>query len=392
MAKRLVCLVVLVFLGACGDESAVEVQREPTDTGALVSPPTTEPPVAVPSSLPLVDASSTGEDGDSSVIDGVVIDQNGDRLSGATVSLLHSPMPTGEFTLVPEGSELIAQLDRANPISLTDQGTFALAIQPGRYKLTAESEGCFALEGPPPQELLDMGFTFAFGDPGSTIVETDLLIVPPANSRIIFRLDCDRPAMAPLVLQALVPEDSDLQGEMVVDVSCELDGQTTTSGPHSGPINGDIEIPDLPVNSDCAIEIQSLPDGVLPTPGIFDVGIMEDGNVLEFYLYTGQTPDDLLIGLGSNSRSATHDDAEARVVADCTDGSAFDTTVKMYDRVLLSPIAFGAICTVTLTSPNLDIDPATQTTTVTNITFGHEPRSEDERDNPEWGDLEFIAR
>lgn len=52
---------------------------------------------------------------------------------------------------------------------------------------------------------------------------------------------------------------------MVAALDCVLDGETTTSGPHSVPMNGGIEIPDLPVDSDCDITVLSMPDGISQT-------------------------------------------------------------------------------------------------------------------------------
>lgn len=130
-------------------------------------------------------------------------------------------------------------------------------------------------------------------------VETEVLEIPPGIPEIILQLDCTRPTNASLTLKAWILDGVDVPGEMIVEVECVLGNETTTTGPHAVPLNGAVEIPDLPVDSDCDVAVLSMPDGVIQDIGVFETGIPPDGNLIEIYLTTGQTPDDLIVAFGA---------------------------------------------------------------------------------------------
>ena len=90
---------------------------------------------------------------------GIVTDQYGRPLGGATVTLLRADTAAGPFTMVPDGSIVMSPSNRANP-DLTDAaGFFQWDVTAGWYQVQAESAGCDttttpALEVPP--ERIDL--------------------------------------------------------------------------------------------------------------------------------------------------------------------------------------------------------------------------------------------
>ena len=78
---------------------------------------------------------------------GNVVDQFGDPIEGATVTLLRSDGDeTGPFSVVPDGSFIMSPANRTNP-DLTDAfGHFGWDVIAGFYKVTAEAEDCTSAE------------------------------------------------------------------------------------------------------------------------------------------------------------------------------------------------------------------------------------------------------
>lgn len=87
---------------------------------------------------------------------GVVVDQYGRSIDGATVTLLRSDTATGPFVAVPDGSDIMSTANRRNPTVTGPQGLFQWDVDAGWYKVQAEKAGCStgaseAMEVPPPR-------------------------------------------------------------------------------------------------------------------------------------------------------------------------------------------------------------------------------------------------
>ncbi len=96
---------------------------------------------------------------------GFVLDQNGDPVVGATVTLLRADSAAGPFVEVADGSAVMSPSNRNNP-DLTDaDGHFGWDVIAGYYKVRATKTGC-------------------------TTVETAALPVPPEVTDLELRLDC----------------------------------------------------------------------------------------------------------------------------------------------------------------------------------------------------------
>jgi hypothetical protein len=100
---------------------------------------------------------------------GVVRDQNGNPLPGATVTLYAAPTAAGPWTVVPDGSTVMSANNRRNPDVTNPGGWFGWDVTSGWYKVVASKPGC-----------------------GST--ETGPLFIPPPVVDLDLRLDCAAPA------------------------------------------------------------------------------------------------------------------------------------------------------------------------------------------------------
>jgi hypothetical protein len=116
---------------------------------------------------------------------GNVLDENGDPVEGATVTLLHSDSSAGPFEAVPDGSEIMSPSNRTNP-DLTDaEGFFHWDVIAGFYKVRAEKAGCTSAETvvltiPPPALNLELRLNCSGGPPPPT--PTPIPTGPPAGS------------------------------------------------------------------------------------------------------------------------------------------------------------------------------------------------------------------
>jgi hypothetical protein len=104
---------------------------------------------------------------------GVVVDQHGNPVAGATVTLLRADSAAGPFTAVPDGSALMSPGNRANPDLTTADGTFGWDVLTGYYEVTAHKDGC---TDP--------------ADPGSGTVTSAMFPVPPAVTDLRLVLSC----------------------------------------------------------------------------------------------------------------------------------------------------------------------------------------------------------
>jgi hypothetical protein len=104
---------------------------------------------------------------------GVVVDQNGNPIGGATVTLLRSDSSDGPFVAVPDGSALMSPGNRTNPDVTTADGTFGWDVMAGYYEVQASNAGC---TDP--------------ANPLSTTVTSDSFAVPPPMTTLRLVLNC----------------------------------------------------------------------------------------------------------------------------------------------------------------------------------------------------------
>ena len=100
---------------------------------------------------------------------GNVVDQYGAPIEGATVSLLRSDTEDGDYTVVPDGSNLMSPSNRTNPDTTDVEGFFHWDVLPGWYKVGAEAASC-------------------------TPVTTHAMQVPPERIDLVLKMTCDRAA------------------------------------------------------------------------------------------------------------------------------------------------------------------------------------------------------
>jgi protocatechuate 3,4-dioxygenase beta subunit len=93
---------------------------------------------------------------------GVVRDQNGRPVAGATVTLQRSADAAGPFFRVPSGNAVMSPSNRTNPDTTDAQGRFGWDVVAGYYIVTASKAGCVStatsgvLTIPPPVTNLDL--------------------------------------------------------------------------------------------------------------------------------------------------------------------------------------------------------------------------------------------
>lgn len=103
---------------------------------------------------------------------GVVTDQYGRPQQGASVTLSRSDTQAGEYTVVPNGSDIMSPSNRANPSTTDNTGYFRWDVRNGWYKVTAAKESC---------------------QPGTT----PGMEVPPEKIDLLIKLTCDTAAPTP---------------------------------------------------------------------------------------------------------------------------------------------------------------------------------------------------
>lgn len=104
---------------------------------------------------------------------GVVKTTAGEPVAGATVDLLRSDSPYGEFVQVPSGSSIMSAANRTNPFTTDASGRFGWDVIGGYYKVRASASGCVSAS-----------------DPLLMYAETAVLAIPPAVTDLDLRLDC----------------------------------------------------------------------------------------------------------------------------------------------------------------------------------------------------------
>jgi Zn-dependent metalloprotease len=140
---------------------------------------------------------------------GIVVDQDGEPLDGATVTLYRSDAFDGPFTAVPDGSGLMSVANRNNPDTTTGGGRFGWDVVAGYYRVRAEREGCVSP-----------------ADPGQPFVETATLTIPPPATDLRLQLACNRPPTAAFEVE---PTSGAVPLEVAVDASASTDDEGIAS-------------------------------------------------------------------------------------------------------------------------------------------------------------------
>ena len=100
---------------------------------------------------------------------GVVVNQDGRPVAGATVTLYYSPIDdTGPYSQVANGSSTMSPGNRNNPVTTGPDGTFGWDVLPGYYKVIATRPGCT----------------------GPDLDSSPALTIPPAVTNLTITLQC----------------------------------------------------------------------------------------------------------------------------------------------------------------------------------------------------------
>ncbi len=106
-------------------------------------------------------------------------------LAGATVTLSQGSTPSGPFTAVPNGSDVMSPANRTNPGTTDSQGHFGWDVLPGNYEVGAQAPGCTpattpSLSVPPP--ALGLSLTLTCSSPPSRASTTTALSSSSSDS------------------------------------------------------------------------------------------------------------------------------------------------------------------------------------------------------------------
>ena len=145
---------------------------------------------------------------------GVVVDQNGKPVAGATVTLLTAPSANGPFTAVPNGSPLMSPENRRNSDTTAADGTFGWDVVAGFYEVEATAPGC-------------------------TPAQTGVLTVPPPVTGLVLTLDCNHDTTPPVVTVTGVASGADYLLGSVPAAGCHTtDALSGVATPASLTIHG----------------------------------------------------------------------------------------------------------------------------------------------------------
>lgn len=121
---------------------------------------------------------------------GLVVDQDGTPIPGASVTLLRSDFPEGPFAVVPSGSTTMSPANRDNPDVTDPDGFFGWDTLSGFYRVDATAPGCSSgstpvLPVPPEQVDLRIVLTCARGQAPTTTTATT--VAPGTVTRALAR-------------------------------------------------------------------------------------------------------------------------------------------------------------------------------------------------------------
>jgi hypothetical protein len=97
----------------------------------------------------------------------------GAPVEGATVTLYYFDETTGDFTVVPDGSDLMSPTNATNPDTSDAEGSFGWDVVEGFYIVRAQKAGCVSPD-----------------NSEQAYVETDVQVVPLPFTDLDLRLDC----------------------------------------------------------------------------------------------------------------------------------------------------------------------------------------------------------
>ena len=145
---------------------------------------------------------------------GVVVDQNGNPVAGATVTLLSAPSADGSFTAVPNGSPVMSPSNRRNSDTTAADGTFGWDVVAGFYEVEATAPGCAP-------------------------AKTAVLTVPPPVTGLVLTLDCNHDTTPPVVAVTGVASGADYLLGSVPAAGCHTtDALSGVATPASLTIHG----------------------------------------------------------------------------------------------------------------------------------------------------------
>jgi hypothetical protein len=185
---------------------------------------------------------------------GVVVDQFGGPVVGATVTLLRRDEVLGVYEVVPSGSVVMDSANRVNPVVTTSNGRFHWDVVDGWYKVRAEL-------------------------PGGQWAETAEMQVPPERTDLVIRLADVPGASAPVPLEVPKVSVSPVAGS-TVSVSAGrwaadivVDSVTWLAGGVQIGSGREVKVPDSAVGKQLSAVVGAhrvvygLPNGVRPVGG-----------------------------------------------------------------------------------------------------------------------------
>lgn len=280
---------------------------------------------------------------------GRVLDQAGQPVRNAIVTLLRSDNENGPFEEVPDGSALMAPSNRTNPDSTDDSGRFAWDVVAGFYRVRAEAYGCLS------------------ADRSAPYAETSVLTIPPPALDLELVLDCTPPTQGAVVLEAAVAQVEGggvASGSATFSVVC--DGGAVSFAPVVVPIGQEVRLAPVPVGSTCGAELLSGPaDWRLVSPDAISFEILPHVDTFtQFVGVVGSVPDGFEVSVISPDDTGTVGDVVIDV--DCAGGHREQVTLGVdEDGVVIDGVFLGDVCTVSVADAGgLLVEPGTRTVLV----------------------------
>lgn len=102
-----------------------------------------------------------------------MVDESGNPVAGATVTLSRSDGPLGPFTVVPNGDPTMSPMNRTNPDTTAADGHFGWDVIGGYYQIRVEKAGCTDPN-----------------NPSVDYVDSPVLQIPPSMAGLKLILNC----------------------------------------------------------------------------------------------------------------------------------------------------------------------------------------------------------